>query len=213
MSDIKMEDIIEDEVSTSEAEQKETADEAATEQDPLKKELEKVQKKEPRTEAEKAAFTLKSTASRLRELGGDPASILGFKKEKEEADENDEDAPVTVGMLKKMQQKDAEKSALQMADEISNETERELVKYHLTNSIRSTGNPAEDMKLASAIVNSVKNTQIAEEIARKNPPKTHSSSSSAPARNEVEQELSSEEMLFTKAPFNMTKEAILKARK
>lgn len=203
--EIKMEDIID---STSET--IEETEETVTEQDPLKEELTRVQQKEPRSEAEKAAFSLKKNAERIKELGGNPAFILGYNT-KEDVDETDDDAPVTVGMLKKLQQESAVKSSLQMADEIPNETERELVKYHINNSIRSTGNPAEDIKLARAIVNSVKNSQITEEIARKPESKTHSSSSSAPANQTKQIELTPEERQFKKFA-GLSDEDIIKAR-
>lgn len=205
-TDIKMEDLIE---TDSTSEPTEETEETVTEQDPLKEELEKVQKKEPRTEAEKASFTLKKTAERLKELGGDPASILGFKTE---VDSDDDDAPVTIGMLKKLEQDKASKTALQLADEIQGETERELVKYHLSNSIRSTGNPAEDLRLARAIVNSVKNSQITEEVTRKTQSKSFSSASSAPMKHEDKIELTQEELLFKKQ-FGLTDEEIIKSRK
>lgn len=217
MNNIKQEDLVEKkDDSTSETpeqkQERETAEAAAlAEQDPLKIELEKVQKS-GRTEKERAEFSLKKTAERVVELGGSPKDILGIKVEKPA--DSDDDKPLTVGMYKKIQQAGAVKSALQLADEISNETERELVKYHLDNSIKSTGIPSEDLKLARAIVNSVKNAQIAEEATRKTPAKTHSSGSGSDANQKiVEGELTPQELAFTKKPFNMTKEQILNARK
>ena len=188
----------------------EAPSEPAIEQDPLKTELERVQKT-GRTELEKAQFSLKKNAERLKELGGDPNSVLGIEHVEEANDEDDQ--PVTVGMLKKLQQQNASKTAIQQAEEITNETERELVKYHLNNSIKSTGSPTEDLKLARALVNAVKNSQIIEEVARKSAPKTHSNASGAPAKDtSVEGELTADELAFTKKPFNMSKESILKLR-
>lgn len=221
---LKEEDLIEKNtaVSTSETANQETGDTKvnttevkSVEQDPLKTELDKVRNKEGRSEKEKAEFSLKKNAERVKLLGGDPLSLLGVSGDKiEDFDENDEDdKPVTVGMLKKIQQQNAEKTALQLAEEISNESERELVKYHLQNSIKSSGNPTEDIKLARAIVNSVKNSQILEESARKTSAKTHSNSSGAPAKTEqVVGELSEEELLFTKPPFNLTPKQVVALR-
>src|ERR1035437_529481 len=167
MSDLKMEDLVEKKEVTPASEEKvETKVEETkveTEQDPLKTELERVQKSKYSDE-EKAEFTFKKQAERLKALGKDPASILGIEKSDEE---DGDDTPLTVGMLKKMQQETASKTALQQADEIQNETERELVKFHLQNTIKSTGTPTEDLKLARALVNSVKNSQIMEENNRK----------------------------------------------
>lgn len=207
---IKMEDLKETPVdSTSESTEPEEVVESTTEQDPLKTELERVHKKTTRSEIEKAAFSLKKTAERLKELGGDPTEILGIEKDVE----TDDDKPVTVGMLKAMQSQNATKTAMELADDIQDETEKELTKYHLANSIKSTGNPTEDLSLARAIVNSVKNKQVIEEIKRKVPAKTHSSASGVPAKHTEVQELTPEELAFTRPPFNLTKEQILKIRK
>ncbi|MEI6532493.1 MAG: hypothetical protein WCO06_01495 [Candidatus Roizmanbacteria bacterium] len=219
---IKMEDLVEKVVPTPETteveEEKveteaevETTVEVETEQDPLKTELERVQRV-GRTEKEKAEFSLKKNAERVKELGGDPNTILGIEKETSEYNEDD-DQPLTVGMYKKIQQESASKTALQLADEVQNETERELVKYHLNNSIKSTGNPNEDMKLARALVNAVKNSQIIEESTRKPKAKAYSGSGGVPAKDtEVKGELTEQEKLFLGKPFNMSKDAILKAR-
>lgn len=211
---IKMEDLVEKVVPTSDTitEEKVEVQTTTTEQDPLKVELERVQKT-GRTEKEKAEFSLRKTADRLKELGGDPDSILGTKKETTDSNEDD-DQPLTVGMYKKIQQAGATKTASQLADDIQNETEKELVKYHLENTIKSSGNPSEDLKLARSLVNAVKNTQIIEETKRKSVAKSHSSASGSPANdNEVKGELTSDEKLFLGKPFNMSKEQILKLRK
>lgn len=198
--DLKMEDLQEVVVPTSETT---TEDE----QDPLKEELEKVQKKDGRTELEKAAFSLKKNAERLKELGGDPSSILGVEKD----DVEEDDKPVTMGMLKKLQQETASKTAVQLAEAIGNETERELTKYHLENSIKSTGNPQEDFRLAQAIVNSVRNAKIIEESARKPEAKNHSSASGADKKHIPQEEITAQEQMFMKQ-FGLTKEEVIKAR-
>jgi len=192
----------------------ETTDvDSTTEQDPLKVELEKVQRKEGKTEAEKAAYSLKKNAERAKELGIDPAEILGFSKSEVTDDLDDDDKPVTLGMLKRMEMEKAGQTALHLAEDIDNEAERELTKYHLESTIRSTGNPSEDLKLARAIVNAAKNSQIIEEVARKPSAKTHSSASSAPAKPEDEHiELTRDELAFTRPPFNLTEKDIIAAR-
>lgn len=200
---IKKEDLIE--------KKDETSSSTVEEQDPLKVELEKVQRT-GKTEAEKAAYSLKKNAERAVELGIDPAEVLGLKADV--VIDEDDDRPVTVGMLKKIQQNSAEKSALQLADDISNETERELTKYHLQNSIKSTGIPTEDMRRARALVNATKNSQILEEAERKTSARNHSSASGVDAKNtEIQGELTPQEKQFLGKPFNMTREQILKARK
>lgn len=212
---IKLEDIVEKPESTSEEAQAETKTEAETEvtveaeQDPLKTELERVQKASKYTDLEKAEHSLKKNAERLKELGGDPNSILGI--EKEESNEDD-DKPFTIGDWKRMQKETAAKTALQQADEISNETERELVKFHLQNTIKSTGIPTEDLKLARALVNAVKNTQIIEEVQRKTEIKSHSNSSGVDAKQEKEIVYTDEEKNYMRPPFNMKSADILAAR-
>lgn len=212
IENIKMEDLVET-VPTSETAQVETEVTAETvpteqtEQDLLTTELEKVQKREGRTELEKAEFSLKKTAERVKSLGGDYHSLLGVEQTLNDEDET----PLTVGMLKKMQQETAAKTALQQADEIGNETERELVKYHLQNTIKSTGTPSEDLKLARALVNAVKNTQIIQEVNRKTDSKTHSSASSADALKTETLVLTPEEIQF-KNFAGLTDEDILKTR-
>ncbi len=111
-------------------------------------------------------------------------------------------------MLKKIQQENASKTALQQADEITNEVERELVKHHLQNTIRSTGVPAEDLKLARALVNAVKNTKIIEETTRKVEPKSHSNSSSVDAKVEKEVTLTIDEQQLMKVGGLTLKEVV-----
>ncbi len=209
-----MEDIIENVDSTSEDTQvaetsSETTATETIEQDPLKTELERVQKASKYTEKEKAEHSLKKNAERLKELGGDPTSILGIEKETTDED----DTPLTVGAYKKMQQANTAKTALQSADEIANETERELVKFHLQNTIKSTGIPSEDLKLARALVNAVKNTQIIEETTRKGTAKTHSNSSGVDAKQEEEIIYTPDEQAMMKPPFKLSPKEILESRK
>lgn len=199
-----------DVTSTTDETQKKETDNTVTEQDPLKAELDKVHQKQGKTEIEKAGFSLKKNAERFKELGGDPAAILGI--EKVEADDEDDDAPVTVGMLKKIQQQTAVKTAVQLTDDIDNETERELTKYHIENTIKSTGNPQEDFRLARLLVNASKNTKIIEEVARKPIAKTHASGG-APAKQEtVQSDLTPQEQMYMKPPFNLTRQQILDTR-
>lgn len=176
--------------------------ETVVEQDPLKTELEKVQRK-GRTKTEKLLYTRNRINDQLKELGVEEDPNLEV---------DDEDQPVTLGMLKKMQAKDATKTALDLADDVSNPTERELVRYHLENTIRSTGNPQEDFRLAQGLVNQVKNQQILEETLRKPSAKTHGSNPGAPIKETKQEEFSNEELAFMRPPFNLTKEEIIKAR-
>lgn len=208
-----MEDLVEKEVLTPDTTEDTTVETTETiEQDPLKAELEKVQQGGGRTEKEKAEFSLRKTAERIKALGGDPMSVLGIEKDTEDED-NEDDKPVTLGMLKKMQQETATKTALQLAEEIENETERELAKWHLENTIKSSGNPQNDLKMAMNQVNALKNEQIREELARKGKAKTFSSASSVDANRVEEIVYTPEELQMMKPPFNLTREEIINSRK
>lgn len=143
--------------------------------DPVKQELEKVTKGK-KTELEKAVFTAKSTLKRIKDLGGNPDEILNEAPVVPE----DENTPVTVGMLRRRDAETSKQTSLQMAETIEDESERELTKYHLSNTIRPSGNPDEDVRNARALVNSVKNGQIVQETMRGGTPKSHSSGSGAP---------------------------------
>lgn len=205
-----MEDITEP--TTSAGEETKVDETKVDEQDPLKVELDKVKK--PKSEAEKAKDNLFFNAKRVKELGMDPAEILGIKNQEHKSadDINDDDKPVTLGMFKKMQQENATKTALQLADDIPNETERELTRYYLENRIVPSGDPAQDLADARGMVNSKKNAQILEEANRKTAAKTHSSASSAPANHEQPIELTEEEVRIMRFG-GLTKEEVIKARK
>ncbi len=178
---------------------------------PVKAELEKVKNKETKSEAEKAAFSLKKNAERLKELGGDPVAVLGIKPNSD--DNEDEDAPVTVGMLKKIEAEKAQQTAIQLAEStIKDKDDRELAKIYLSTRIIPTGDPQEDLRLALSMVNSVKNQQIAQELSRSNTQsRSHATSSGVPARADGIFEPTPEEAQFMRS-FGMTKEDILKAR-
>lgn len=198
------EKIQEDEVVVlpSETQEEIKVDETQT-QDPLKTELEKVQK-QGRTKREKLLFTKERVEQQLSELDTEEGIIL----------DDEDDKPVTVGMLKKLQTQTATKSALQLADEINDETERELTKYHIENTIRPTGDPKRDLELAQVHVNAVRNKQIVETITNKpDTRKVISSGGVDPNKDKVEPEFSTQEQSFMRPPFNLTKEQVLASRK
>lgn len=178
-------------------------------QDLVKAELEKEQRKGDKTEAEKAAYSLKKNADRARELGLDPAAILGVQSQ---TPSEDDEAPVTMGMLRKMEADRAQKSALQLADEIPNEHERDLAKHYLSTRIVPSGDAQADLRMAQSLVNGVKNTQIIEEQSRK-VVASPGTGSGAPAHTAAGEFIpTAEEAAYMRPPFSMTKEAILAAR-
>lgn len=178
-------------------------------QDPVKAELDRVQGKKVFTEAEKAAFTLKKNAERAKELGLNPAEILGVTSPAPVAE--DDNAPVTVGMLKKRDAEVAQKTALQLADEIADPHVRELTKHHLTESIRPSGNPQEDMRKALAIVSTVKNGQILEELGRKTIP-GGPTGAGGPAKSPTDQFVPTADEAALMHSFKLTQKDILAAR-
>lgn len=150
-----------------------------SQQDPLKVELERVKSK--KTPQEKAKDSLYFNAQKAKELGIDVAEVLGIKPKEEVVDEDEK--PITRKELEELLLKtrlvETVKTAEQLALEIEDETERELTLFHINNTIKSTGDAKEDLRLARALTNSVRNTQILEEVSRKPQAKTHSSASGA----------------------------------
>lgn len=165
-----------------------------------------------RTEQEKAEFTLKKVAERVAELGGDPATVLGIKSQLRVDPSLPDEQPLTIKDLREIQKKDAQDSALQMADSIQDETERSSVKEILKTRIVPSGNPTADFALAQAAVNATKNARIAEEMARKSFPRRTAAGGSAPAPVADEFVPTEQEKIFMQKPYNLTKEQVLAKR-
>ena len=162
----------------------------APSQNPVEVELDKEKGKIVRTEPEKAAFTLQKNAERAKELGLDPAEVLGIKAKP------DGGTPMTVEMYEQLRREEGQKTSLQLAEGITDEKERELTKRYLKRVVPS-GDPQEDLRFARLAVNSVKNGQILEEVSRAGVAKTHISGAGAPAKKiEQELELTSDEAMF-----------------
>lgn len=177
-------------------------EQAEPSQDPVELELKKV-KQPKRTKAEKIRFSIKKMQEQLASLGEiDETNV--------EEEPLEEDKPVTLGMLKKLESEKAQKTALQLADSIENANERELAKHYLENTIKPSGNPEADFKTALALVNSVRNSKIAQEATRK-PQASRLGTGGAPAKQETEFNPTAEEANMMKWA-GLTKEDILKAR-
>ncbi len=181
-------------------------------QTPVQQEIDRQEKGKKKTEAEKAAFTLQSTAARLRELGGNPEDVLGMTHGEPIATEDDS-RPMTVGEFKRMQGESNTKTALELADHIPDEHERKLTKEYLT-MFSPTVAPQEAVRVARLAVNSVKNGQIVEEIGRKTPAAGSPSGPGAPAKQVSTEpaELTAAEIPFTLKPFSMTPAEIIAKR-
>lgn len=164
------------------------------------------------SEKEKAAFSLKKTAERLQELGGDPTEVLGIKPQYKIDPQVSDETPMTVGTFREIQKQDAKKTALDLAEQIEDEGERTRVKEILTR-LAPSGDAHADLKLARGTVNADKNTQIIEEITRKTDTTKHVTSPGAGGKPpEAHFEPSAEEAVMMRPPYNLTKEEIIKAR-
>lgn len=171
-------------------------------QDPLKDELIKVQnKKGTLTRVERLQFEKKKIEDQLKEEIGNTSQIS-----------EDENKPVTVGMLNEIERGKATQNALSLADDVENEIERELIKHHLADTIKPSGDAQKDFKAARALVNSLKNSQIATEVTRKTDAKRHNSSAGAPGNHEKPFEPTAEEAIFMRPPYSLTKEQIISKR-
>lgn len=177
-----------------------------TQQNPIKEELEKVQRKQEIPKIEQAAYNLKKVAESIKELGGDPAEILGVKpKESKETYEIPE-------WYKKEKEQVVQETALSLAKEsVQDPDELALTEHYLKNVIRPSGNAKEDLKTALALVDSVKNRQITEELSRKGSPVRYSAGAGAPPKRSETFEPTTEEAQMMKA-FGLTEEHIKKAR-
>ncbi len=199
------EDNMEKNESVTPAEQGEK-EQAPVEPNPVKEALERVQKKgEGRTELEKARFTRQQIDKRIAELESDEGATP--------LEDEDDSKPVTIGDLKKLEREQSKKTALNLADEIEDEAERELAKHYLTNTIRPSGNPKEDLRVARQLVNAEKNKQLIEQAQKKNSAPSMSNSSGAPANFEESFEPTPEELVYMRPPFNLKKEQIIASRK
>lgn len=167
--------------------------------------------KPERTEAEKAAYSLRKNAERAKELGMDPAEVLGIKPTLNLDDDLPDDRPLTVGDLKVIQKQEARKSALQMAEDLP-EDEREEVKEALGRVVPS-GNAEDDLRFARAAVNAPRNAKIAEHLGIKGTPKRTAAGSSQPTEIESEFTPTAEETAMMRPPYNLSKEKVLAARK
>lgn len=160
-----------------------------------------------RTEKDKAIYTFKKQAERLKELGVDSTEILGTKTVSES--KNDE----IPEWYRQEKAKEQTQTALQLADKLPDEETREQVKTYLTTRIIPSGNPEQDFRDALGAVSSSKNKQIIEELSRVIPPRTIATGGSSDAKQEEEFVPTDEEARYMKPPYNVSKEKILEARK
>lgn len=141
---------------------------------------------------------------------------LGVEDDDDEDDEDDEDdiddaAPVTHGDLKRMQARAARQTAVQMADAIGDEGQREAVRAALKRVVASN-NPEEDFDAAVAIASRERNEKILEEDGRRGTVRRVATRTGAAPLVEEVFTPTAEEQMFMRAPFNLGKKEILAAR-
>jgi len=167
--------------------------------------------KPQRTPQEVAAYNLKKKAEEAKELGIDPAEILGVKARIDFSGEIPDDAPLTVGTFRELARQDARKTAEQMADAIVDADERERVKNELKFIVPS-GDAQADFRRAQAAANAERNAKIAVEAARRAEPQRTAAGGSSPAQVEGEFTPTPDEEVMMRPPYNLSKEKILAAR-
>lgn len=183
--------------------EKALADAKALQNDPVKLELEK-EKNKKFSRRDRLNFEKRKIEEQLASLNKDEGVNAQI--------DADDTTPLTIGMLKQLEKDNAKKTAISIAEDIEDADERELTKHYLQTRIISSGNPQEDVKFARAAINSLKNAQIAEELARRPVAKNHSTAGGAPAKHEAEFTPTDTERVFMSAPYNMTKADVIKAR-
>jgi hypothetical protein len=159
--------------------------------------------KHTRTEKEKAEYTLRKQAERVKELGGDPSQLLGVL-------ENPDEVPA---WYKKEKSKEVTSTALSLADGIADEDERTQVKNYLNTRIIPSGNAEDDFRLAFGAVRATKNQQIIEDANRRTSPRLTAAGGSKPMHIEEQFTPTAEESVLMGRPYNLSKEKIIEARK
>lgn len=161
----------------------------------------------------------KAKLLRKQKIIGKELAKLGVDEDDDEDDEDDEDdgdidpdKPLTLRDINKIEAKKAQLSVQEMVKTISDAGDQAAVREALK-SIVPSGDPAADFKKAVAIANSDRNSKVLQEVARKAAPLTRSTGSgAAPLRTEQEFTPTAAEATYMRAPFNLTKEDLLKAR-
>lgn len=178
----------------------------------LADELAKLKESQPklqphRTEEEKARFTIAKILERHPNI----------KDEIYTPPVEEDEAPLTrsemLKMIAELKDTQAVKSATELADTITNPVEREMVKYHIENTIKPTGNAQQDLNTAKLLVNARKQEIAREEQARRGVTKIAPSARSAPSKADDTSAitLTPDEEKFVRAGA-LTREEIIKMR-
>lgn len=165
-------------------------------------------KNRERTRLEKLRYTKASIDAQIAEEESKNGIII---------DEEDDDKLLTKGDLKRIERENAKNTALNMANDLEDESERSEVTELLQTRILPSGNPQKDLDLALSAVRSEKNKQLAAEASRRRGNSAQrSSGTGAPQREEdqfvpTENELAAASMVGKKTQVDI-KAFVLKAR-
>lgn len=166
-----------------------------------------------KTEAEKAAYSLQRNAERAKELGLDPAKVLGINGKVPTFDGDlPGDTVLTVDTFRALGKQEARKTAEQMADAIADPIEREAVKAELKFIVPS-GDAQADFRRAQASALADRNAKIAEEAQRTKSPGQRTAAGASQGRFEEQDFVPTpDEERMMKPPYNLSKEKIIAAR-
>jgi hypothetical protein len=164
-----------------------------------------------RTPREKAEYNLRKRAEEAKALGVDPAEVLGIQKPTQVNDELPDDKPLTIKDLRDLQKQDARKTAMQMAEDIADSTERDAILSELRFIVPS-GDADADFRRAQASANAERNALVATEAARKGETRRTAAGGSAGIHVEDEFVPTAEESRMMKPPYNLSKEKIIASR-
>lgn len=147
-------------------------------------ELTELQKQQDnrRSPLEKAQFSLRKVLEQVTELGGDPYKILGVEPPKEGKDKKEDGEKVTMSneemQAEIKRQVDEEIGKVRnefgqaeidsrVSKLVKSESEGKVVKFHLENTLRSSGNIDTDVENAYILANKARFKKTFEELVRK----------------------------------------------
>lgn len=125
-----------------------------------------------------------------------------------------DDAPVTVGMMRARDAAAAGKTAEQMImTNITDPEQQATALKHLRETVKLTGNAEADYKTVLTLTFAAKNSQVIEEVQRRQTPRSAASGAGNPPRpTEQEPEFTAAEKAMMLPPFKLSKEQVLAAR-
>lgn len=143
----------------------------------------------------------------LAELGVDVED-----EDDETGEDEDLDKPVTLRDLQAIEAGKARQTSQQMVETMISDALDRTAVVEALRLIVPSGDPEKDFKAAVAIANIERNSKILEEVARNPVVRNRPTGTGAPANREEVFTPTPQEQAFMRPPFNLSKEAVLKAR-